>query len=55
MIALGIDPGTRRVGYGIILQEQNEAIFVEAGIIPIKSTDDIGALYETKNISINLL
>jgi len=48
MIAIGIDPGTRRVGYGVILQEQSEAIFVEAGIMPIKSTDDVGALYETK-------
>jgi len=48
MISIGIDPGTRRVGYGVILQEQGEAIFVEAGIMPITSTDDIGALYETK-------
>jgi len=48
MIAIGIDPGTRRVGYGVILQERTEAIFVEAGIIAIASTDDVGALYETK-------
>jgi crossover junction endodeoxyribonuclease RuvC len=48
MIAIGIDPGTRRVGYGVILQEKSDAIFVEAGIIPIKSTDDVGALHETK-------
>lgn len=48
MISLGIDPGTRRVGYGVILQEKNEAIFVEAGILEIKSTDDIGALKEIK-------
>ena len=48
MITLGIDPGTRRVGFGVILQEGSEAIFVEAGILPIRSTDDVGALYETK-------
>jgi crossover junction endodeoxyribonuclease RuvC len=48
MIALGIDPGTRRVGYGVILQERNEAIFVEAGIMPIKSKDDVGALEDLK-------
>jgi crossover junction endodeoxyribonuclease RuvC len=48
MIAIGIDPGTRRVGFGVILQERHEAIFVEAGIVPIKSTDDVGALEETK-------
>jgi crossover junction endodeoxyribonuclease RuvC len=48
MIALGIDPGTRRVGYGVILQENHEAIFVEAGMIPITSTDNAGALHEIK-------
>src|ERR1700761_2527366 len=48
MISLGIDPGTRRVGYGVILQEGHEAIFVEAGILPITSTDDVGALQEIK-------
>ncbi len=48
MIAIGIDPGTRRVGYGVILQEQSEAIFVAAGILEIKSMDDVGALFEIK-------
>jgi len=48
MIALGIDPGTRRVGYGVILKQQSEAIFVEAGILPITSVDDVNALYEIK-------
>ncbi len=48
MIALGIDPGTRRVGYGVILQEAHEAIFVEAGIMSITRTDEPGALLEIK-------
>ncbi|HVM77321.1 MAG TPA: crossover junction endodeoxyribonuclease RuvC [Candidatus Paceibacterota bacterium] len=48
MIALGIDPGTRRVGFGVILQERHEAIFVEAGVLPIASSDDPGALLEIK-------
>jgi crossover junction endodeoxyribonuclease RuvC len=49
MITLGIDPGTRRIGYGIIRTERNEASFVAAGILTIKSADDPGALVETKN------
>jgi crossover junction endodeoxyribonuclease RuvC len=48
MIAIGIDPGTRRVGFGVILQEGTEAIFVEAGILPIRSSDEPGALREIK-------
>ena len=48
MIALGIDPGTRRIGYGVILAQKSEAVFIEAGILPVTSTDDVSALYETK-------
>jgi crossover junction endodeoxyribonuclease RuvC len=48
MISLGIDPGTRRVGFGVILQEKSTAMFIEAGIMSIKSTDNVGALYEIK-------
>ena len=45
MISLGIDPGTRRIGYGIVQDGQK---FIAAGILQIKSADDIGALVETK-------
>jgi crossover junction endodeoxyribonuclease RuvC len=48
MISLGIDPGTRRIGYGIVRSERNEIEFVAAGILNIKSVDDAGALMETK-------
>lgn len=48
MITLGIDPGTRRIGYGIVKTERNEPRFVAAGILTIKSADDPGALVETK-------
>lgn len=48
MISLGIDPGTRRIGYGIVRCEGNASDFIAAGILTIKGTDDIAALYETK-------
>jgi crossover junction endodeoxyribonuclease RuvC len=48
MIALGIDPGTRRVGYGLLKCEGSVLTFIAAGILIIKSTDDPSALQETK-------
>ena len=54
MISLGIDPGSRRIGYGVIQSDKNTGggagivEFVAAGILKIKSSDDIGALVETK-------
>jgi crossover junction endodeoxyribonuclease RuvC len=48
MIILGIDPGTRRIGYGVVRKEGSDARFIEAGILEIVGTDDISALVETK-------
>jgi crossover junction endodeoxyribonuclease RuvC len=54
MISLGIDPGTRRIGYGIVRsgltnQTNPGAVeFVAAGILKIDSSDDPSALVETK-------
>ncbi len=48
MITLGIDPGTRRIGYGIVRCEKNVFRFVAAGILKIKSGDDASALVETR-------
>lgn len=48
MIALGIDPGTRRIGYGVVKAEGGTITFIVAGILSIKSADDVGALVETK-------
>ncbi len=48
MIILGIDPGTRRIGYGIIKSERGKLELLDAGLIPIKSDDDHNALLETK-------
>lgn len=49
MIVLGIDPGTRRIGYGLIQKEGASLTFVAAGILNIKSSEDAGALQETKS------
>jgi crossover junction endodeoxyribonuclease RuvC len=48
MIVLGIDPGTRRIGYGIVRKDGGAARFVAAGILDIVGIDDISALAETK-------
>ncbi len=61
MIFLGIDPGTRRIGFGIIRSERGTQTihsrgggpsvleFIAAGILKIKSVDDASALIETKH------
>src|SRR5271170_102156 len=48
MIALGIDPGTRRIGYGVVCAEGGTITYVAAGILAITSNDDASALVETK-------
>lgn len=54
MIALGIDPGTRRIGYGIVRQENGALEFIAAGILKIEGADDSTALDEAKR-SIDLI
>jgi crossover junction endodeoxyribonuclease RuvC len=48
MIALGIDPGTRRVGFGLVERNFGDIKFIAADIMDIVSTDDISALCEIK-------
>lgn len=48
MIALGIDPGTRRIGYGVVDSQNGTAKFVSAGLFKITATEDVAALEETK-------
>lgn len=43
MIALGIDPGTRRVGYGVVRTDNGKPTFIAAGILTIKSASGNGA------------
>jgi len=39
MIILGIDPGTARVGYGVIKKEGGKVLFLDAGILKIKKQE----------------
>ena len=48
MTILGIDPGTRRIGYGVVRKQNADIEFVEAGILAIESDEDVSALAETK-------
>jgi crossover junction endodeoxyribonuclease RuvC len=48
MITLGIDPGTRRIGYGVVDCEGGSTRYLAAGIFKITATEDIAALEETK-------
>lgn len=48
MVILGIDPGTRRIGYGVIKASYGNVKLVDAGILAIRSVDDPEALVETK-------
>lgn len=49
MISLGIDPGTRRIGYGIVRSERGGLEFITAGICKITSQSDRAALLEAKH------
>lgn len=49
MKILGIDPGTRRIGYGIIEKEGSRIRLIKTGILTISKKDDTGALLETKS------
>jgi crossover junction endodeoxyribonuclease RuvC len=47
-IALGIDPGSRRIGYGVVRADGSNCVYIAAGILTIKSADDASAIAETK-------
>lgn len=48
MIILGLDPGSRRIGYGLIKREGQRFSYLEAGLLPIASKNDIDALMEVR-------
>ncbi len=48
MIILGIDPGTRRVGYGIVEYEKGVISLKDTGLLKIESVDDPRALREIR-------
>ncbi|HTY40090.1 MAG TPA: crossover junction endodeoxyribonuclease RuvC [Candidatus Paceibacterota bacterium] len=49
MIILGIDPGTRRVGYGLIEKTDGQLRLVDAGLLKIAGSDDAAALVELRS------
>lgn len=48
MISLGIDPGTRRVGFGVVERKFGDLRFIDAGLLKVTSIDEIGALHDVK-------
>ena len=48
MIFLGIDPGTRRIGYGVVDATGGDMRFIDAGILKITAEEDVPALEEAK-------
>ncbi|MBI3589237.1 MAG: crossover junction endodeoxyribonuclease RuvC [Candidatus Liptonbacteria bacterium] len=49
MLIIGIDPGSRRIGYGLIEKTACKINLITAGILRIKAKNDPSALVETKN------
>ncbi len=48
MIILGIDPGTARMGYGIIKKEGGKTLFLDAGILRTHEADGVHILIQIK-------
>lgn len=46
MIILGIDPGSVRVGYGVLKKERGALRHVESGLLPIHARDKASRLIE---------
>ena len=49
MIILGIDPGSRRIGYGLIQKNLNKLKFLSAGILKIKGRNSFEVFGEIKD------
>lgn len=55
MITLGIDPGTRRIGYGLVQKNGSRFSFLGAGILKVSSREHEFALREAKLDLVNLI
>lgn len=55
MKILGIDPGSTRVGYGLILKEKSELKFLKAGLLKISAKDKNQRLVDLENSFSKLL
>jgi len=54
MKILGIDPGTTRIGYGII-RKRSDLELINYGVIEIKARDSFGRLFELGNRLVDLI
>ena len=48
MKIIGIDPGTRRIGYGVIEKVRGGATLLEADLVPVTATTNAEALVQIK-------
>ncbi|MFH1193211.1 MAG: crossover junction endodeoxyribonuclease RuvC [Candidatus Jorgensenbacteria bacterium] len=46
MITLGIDPGSTRVGYGVVRKERGALVHLESGLLPVRSKEKNERLIE---------
>ena len=51
MVILGIDPGTKRIGYGLIKSKNRDIEFIDAGILKIKEEEPKNLLEIEKELS----
>ncbi len=55
MIILGIDPGTTRIGYGVVKKTGNEYKFIDAGLINTKNKNQSDRLIEINKEIVSLV
>lgn len=55
MIVLGIDPGTQRIGYGVIEFLNGDFKLIKSGLFLIKNKDDASVLFEAKKYTDQLI
>ena len=55
MIVLGIDPGTVRVGYGVIKRTSTSCAHVASGLLPITSNEQGAQLIQIEKLVASLL
>jgi crossover junction endodeoxyribonuclease RuvC len=55
MIVLGIDPGSRRIGYGAIQKDTGGLRLIEAGLLPITAASHNDALAEGRHSLMEIL
>ena len=55
MIILGVDPGTQRIGYGVVEHVDGKISLIDAGLLKIETESDVRALHETRKEIIILI